>query len=64
MGSGCIQIRSRNTTEEKESIKRCRQEIKKNNDNVWSVTPEERRGQIVRKEERGRQRSDECGTLR
>ena len=28
------------------------------------VTPKERCGQIVDKEERGRQRPDECGTLR
>ena len=53
MGSGCNQIRSRNTTVKREWIKRCGQEIKENNDNVWSVTPEERCGQIVHKEERG-----------
>ena len=29
------------------------QEIKENNDIVWSVTPEERCGQTVRKDERG-----------
>ena len=54
MGSGCIQIRSRNTAVERECIERYGQEIKENNDNVWSVIPEERCGQIVHKEERGR----------
>ena len=42
----------------------CGQEIKENDDNVWSDTPDERCGQNVRIEERGRQRSGECGTLR
>ena len=37
----------------------CGQEIKENNDNVWSDTPDERCGQNVRIEERGRQRSGE-----
>ena len=54
----------RNTTMEREWIESCGLEIKKNNDNVWSVTPEERCWQILRKKERGRQKSDECGTLR
>ena len=54
MGSDCIQIRSRNTTMEREKIERYGQEIKESNDNVWSVTAEERCGQIVHKEERGR----------
>ena len=35
-----------------------------NNGKVWSVTLEERCGQIIHKEETGRKRSDECGTLR
>ena len=35
------------------------QKIKENNDNVWSVTSEEQCGQILHKEEGGRQRSDE-----
>ena len=34
------------------------QEIKENKDNVWDVTPKERCGQIVSKEERERQRSN------
>ena len=63
MGSFCIQIWSRNTTVERDWIERCGQEIRENNDNVWSVTPEERCGQIVHREERVKQRSDECGTL-
>ena len=37
---------------ERESMERCGQEIKENNDNVWSVKPEELCGQIVHKEER------------
>ena len=41
MGSGCIQIRSRNTTVEREWIERCGQGIKENNDNVWNVAPKE-----------------------
>ena len=39
MGRGYIQIRNTNTTEERESIERCGQEMKEEND---SVTPEER----------------------
>ena len=42
MGSGCIQIRGRDTTVERECIESCGQEIKVNNDNVWSNTTEER----------------------
>ena len=37
----------------KEWNERCWQEIKENNDNVWSVTPEEQCRQIWHKEERG-----------
>ena len=55
MGSGCIQIWSKNTTVKREWIE--------NNDNAWGVTSEEWCGQIVRKEERGRQRSNQCGTF-
>ena len=39
---------------ERELIERSGQEIKKNNDNVWSVTPEEQCGHIIDKEERKR----------
>ena len=34
------------------------------NENLWSVKTKEQCGQIVHKEIRGRQSSDECGTLR
>ena len=63
MGSCCIQKRSRKTTVKREWTERCGKENKENNDNVWSITPEERCGQIARNEERGKQRSDECGIL-
>ena len=62
-GSGCIQIRSRNASVENES-ERCGQKIKKNNDNVWSVKTQQRYGEIVHNKEKGRQKSDECETLR
>ena len=52
MGNGCIQMRSRNSTVERERTERCGQEVKENNAKVWSVTPEERYGQIVHKEKR------------
>ena len=64
MGRGYIQIRNTNTTEERESIERCGQEMKEENDNLWSVTPEERYRQILNKEEREKQTSDECEMLR
>ena len=62
MRIGCIQIRSRNTTVEREWIKRCGHKIKKKNVNVWNGTPKEQCGQIVHKGERGTQRSEsmEC----
>ena len=53
MGNGCIHMRSMNSTMERERIERCGQEVKENNAKVWSVTPEERYGQIVHKEKRG-----------
>ena len=34
------------------------------NENLWSLKTKEQCGQIVHKEIRGRQSSDECGTLR
>ena len=54
MDNGCVQIQSRNATVEIEWIERCEKEIKKKNDNVWSVTSEEQCGQIVHKEESGK----------
>ena len=54
MGSCCIQIGTRNTRVESELMERYGQEIKKKNDNVRIVTLEERCGDIVNKEERGR----------
>ena len=51
MDSGCIQIRSRNATEERKWIERFGQEIKKNNGYSYSVIDKEQCGQIVHKEE-------------
>ena len=39
LGSGCIQICSRNTAVEREWIERCGQEIRENNDNIWALHP-------------------------
>ena len=48
----------------KSELKNAGKKINKNNDNVWGIKLEEWCGEIVHKEERGRQRSDECGKLR
>ena len=52
-GSGCIQIQSRNTAVKREWIEACPQEIKENNDNVLSITPEQQCGQIISKRKEG-----------
>ena len=64
MGSGYIQIHNRNTKVERDLTENCKQKMKENNDNLWSVTPEEQCRQILNKEEREKQKSDECEMLR
>ena len=47
MSSAGIQIQSEMLQWKESELKKCGQEIKENNDNVWSITSEERCGQIV-----------------
>ena len=64
MGSGYIQILSRNVTTNREQIEGCGQEIKENKSNVWKITPKEHMDRLYTKRKDGRARSDECGMLR